>query len=163
VDITFATGITHIWSGVGNLLYTGNTYLGVGTMGKVGRISEGVSVTASGTTLSLSGIDPTFYEDTINDINLGAPAVVYMALLNTSTGGIIGAPLPLFSGLVDQPTITEDDDTITVMIALETRLTNLQRANVRRYTSADQRNFVSLSDSFFDYVEQLNDVAELWG
>ena len=96
----------------------------------------------------------------MDDIQLGASAKLWFALL--SQGTIIGAPYQAFSGLADQPTVSEGGDTISITLALETRMTNLQRPRMSRYSSADQR-ILYPTDSFFFYVPQLNDVALVWG
>lgn len=96
-----------------------------------------------------------------NDIQLGAPAKIWFGLLDGS-GALIGTPYLIFSGMVDQPTIDVDTQTMTVTLALENRLTNLQRPSGRRYTSADQRLFYP-DDTGFQWVEPLNDLALRWG
>ena len=159
-DLTFKTGTQYVWSGIGPLIYAGNTYQGVGTLGSIGTITEGTSVQANGTTVTLSGIDPTLYGDCMEDIQLGASAKLRFALLSQST--IIGAPALIFSGLVDQPTVSEGSDTISITLNLETRMTNLQRPRMSRYSSADQR-IKFPTDNSMQFVEQLNDVALRWG
>jgi hypothetical protein len=159
-QITFVSGTEYIWSGVGPLVYGGNTYSGVGSLGTIGAISEGVEVKAAGTSVTLSGIDPTLYADSMDDIVTGQPAKIWFALL--ANGAIIGAPFLAFSGLTDLPTVSEDGETISITINLENRLTNLQRANARRYTSADQR-IKYPTDTFFAFVEALCNTANMWG
>jgi len=160
VSLTFQTGTQYVWSGVGPLVWSGNTYQGVGTLGKIGTVVEGIGVRADGTTVTLSGVDPTLYADCMNDIQLGAPALIYFALL--SEGAIIGAPYLLFSGLVDKPTVSESADSISITLNLESRMTNLQRASNKRYDSATQRAMYP-NDSAFNWVEQLNDASIAWG
>jgi hypothetical protein len=160
VDLTLATGVQHIWSGVGSLAYGGNTYLGVGSLGQIGDVAEGCEVKADGTSITLSGIDSTLLNDSLLDIQLGAPATVWFAVFQN--GALLGAPYPLFVGTVDQPTIPISADSIAITLKLETRMTNLQRASNRRYTSADQ-NYYYPADSGFNWVETLSDIALVWG
>jgi hypothetical protein len=54
--LTFVSGTMYVWSGVGNLVYNGNTYLGVGLLGKISAISENSDVKADGMDITLSGI-----------------------------------------------------------------------------------------------------------
>lgn len=54
--LTFKSGIMYAWSGVGDLVYAGNTYKGVGMLGKVSPVQEGTDVKADGMTVMLSGI-----------------------------------------------------------------------------------------------------------
>lgn len=159
-QITFRTGTQYIWSGIGDLVYDAHTFQGVGSLGTIGVIAEGTEVKADGTTVELSGIDPTLYNDCLDEIQLGAPAKVWFALL--SEGVVIGAPYLLFAGQVDKPTFSTGPDAITISLALENKLTNLQRASARRYTAADQ-HILYPDDIAFNWVELLSDMALVWG
>jgi len=160
VDLTLATGVQHIWSGIGSLVYSGNTYLGVGSLGQIGDVTEGSDVKADGTTITLSGIDPVLLNDCLLEIQLGAPVTVWFAVFQS--GAVLGAAYPLFVGTVDQPVVPISPDTIAITLKLETRMTNLQRASNRRYTASDQ-NYNYPSDSGFNWVETLSDIALIWG
>jgi hypothetical protein len=157
--ITFKSMTTYTWSGVGSLVYGGNTYLGVGSLGKVDRISEGVDVRSYGTTVGLSGINPTLLAETLSDIQLGASATISLALFDGS-GNVLNAYV-VFSGVVDKPTIAPGLKELSISLALETRLANLSRASNRRYTAADQ-NLYYPGDTAFNWVESLNDQALKW-
>jgi hypothetical protein len=159
-QLTFRSGTEYIWTGIGPLVYDAQTFTGVGSLGNIGSIVEGMDVRADGTTVSLSGIDPTLYADCMTEIQLGAPAKIWLALL--SEGVVIGAPYLLFSGLVDKPTVSTGPDAINISLALENRLTNLQRPTARRYTAADQ-HITYPDDTAFNWVEILNDQALVWG
>jgi hypothetical protein len=158
--LTFRTATEYVWSGLGNLVYAGNTYKGVGSLGRIGSISEATEVRAIGTTVTLSAIDPTLLSECLNDIQLGAPAKIYFALFDAALN-IIGAPYPLFVGTVDQPVIQIGIDQMAITLKLENKLANLQRANMRRYTAADQR-IRHPNDTAFNWVEILNDLALKW-
>lgn len=56
VKLAFKSGTSYVWSGVGDLVYGGNTYKGVGTLARISAISEGSSVRADGIRISLSGL-----------------------------------------------------------------------------------------------------------
>jgi hypothetical protein len=70
VMLTFKSQTMYIWSGVGTLVYGGNSYIGVGSLGKIGDITEGVTVQAHGTVVKLSGIDKTLFAECLTDIQL---------------------------------------------------------------------------------------------
>lgn len=158
--IQFRSETRYVWTGIGDLVYGGNTYSGVGSFGKLGSINEGTGVTAQGTTIGLSGIDPALLAECLSDIQLGAPVTVYFALFDASIN-ILGTPSPLFVGTVDQPVLQIGLEEIEISLKLENRLSNLQRASMRRYTSADQ-NLYYPGDTFFVFVEILNDQALIW-
>ena len=159
-QLTFASGTYYAWTGYGPLHWNGNTFLGVGTLGSFGGVTESTDVRADGTTVGLSGIDPALYSDCMQDIQLGAPATIWLALL--SQGAIIGAPYKIFEGTVDQPVIEPGTEEIAITLSLENLITNLQRATCSRYTAADQRVLYP-TDSAFNGVEQLADQALIWG
>jgi hypothetical protein len=158
--ISFRTQVVYCWTGVGNLIYAGNAYTGVGDFGKVAPIVEGTDVQAYGTSISLSAIDPLLLDECMEDIQLGAPVTIYFGLLD-SNGNIFGAPYPLFVGTVDQPKIQVGTKTLSITLALENKLSNLSRANMRRYTNADQQLYYP-GDTMFQSVESLNDQALIW-
>lgn len=158
-DLTFRSGTVHVWTGIGSLTYNSNVYQGVGNLGGIGTITEGVAVEAAGTTVSLSGIDPVLYADSLSDIITGQPAKIWLACLSGST--VVGTML-LFSGLIDEPKVTEGGDDIIITLALENKLTNLQRANRKLWTAAEQRR-KHPTDSGFNWVESLIDTANVWG
>ena len=159
VDLTLTTGVTHIWSGVGTVTFNGNTYAGVGSLGSIGDIAEGTDVKAQGTSITLSGIDPALMADSLNDIQLGAPCTIWMA---TFSGGAITAAYQLYVGTVDRPVMPIGPTSMQITLALENKLLNLQRPNMRRYTSADQRIYYT-DDIGFHWVEPLSDMALRWG
>jgi hypothetical protein len=158
--ISFRSQTIHCWSGVGNLVYGGNTYIGVGDLGRIDAITEGSDVEAYGTSVTLSGIDPVLLAECLTDIQLGAPATIYFALID-GNGSILGTPYPLFVGTVDQPTMQIGTKTVSISLALENKLANLLRANQRRYTNADQQIYYP-GDTGLSMVEELNDQALLW-
>lgn len=160
LDLTLSTGaVLHVWTGYGSITWNGNTYLGVGDLGQVGDVTEGSDVKANGTTIALSGIDPTLLSDALNDIQQSAPATLWLA---TFSAGAITAAYALYAGTVDKPGIQLGVDTATITIALENKLANLQRATNRRYTQADQRYYYP-TDIGFAWVETQNDIALIWG
>jgi hypothetical protein len=159
--LTFKTATKYVWTGVGNLVWDAQTFVGIGSFGELALIREGVDVQADGTSVKLSGIDPALLQECMTDIRLGAPAKIWTGAL-APDGTIIGAPYLLFSGQVDQPAVQVGADTISIELALESRMVDLSRPSMRRYTSADQR-LQYPTDIGFGWIEQLNDLALVWG
>jgi hypothetical protein len=158
--LSFKTSQECVWTGVGNIVWNGQTFTGVGSFAKIGTIQEGDNVQAYGTTVTLSGIDPVLLGDCMTEMVPGAQATLWLGCL--SGGVILGTPYQLFSGTMDQPTVSVGVDTISITLALETKMLDLQRASNRRYTQADQRLYYP-TDTGFAGVEVLNDQADIWG
>ncbi|WP_420239266.1 hypothetical protein ACOBR2_06720 [Telmatobacter bradus] len=159
LDLTLSTGVEHIWSGYSSISYAGCTYRGVAALGSVGAIAESSNVHASGMTVALSGIDNTLLTETLNDIQIGASCCLWLAAF---ANGAIQSRYCMFGGTVDQSNMQISPEVFDIALALETRMSNLQRASNRRYTLADQRSYYS-DDSGFAWVERLNDIALQWG
>jgi len=158
--LTFRSETSYAWSGIGSLVWDGNTYLGMGSFADIGSIAEGTDVQAAGTTLSLSGIDSNLLAECMTDIQLGAAAKVWFAAVG-SDGSVI-APYLAFSGCVDKSMIDYGPETSTISLSLESRLTDLQRASMKRYTMADQ-HILYPDDTGLKWVEILNDISLKWG
>lgn len=157
VEIDFKSTTEYVWTGVGDIVFGGHTYGGVGDLGEIGPITEGVDVQAYGTTLSLSGIDATILAESLADIQLMAPVNILLATFDAACN-LVGTPYKLFAGRVGKPTVSPGTKNIRISIAVETRLKNLQRPSMRRYTSADQ-NLYFPGDTFFLHVAEQVDLA----
>jgi hypothetical protein len=138
LQLNFADNTYYLWTGVGTIIWNGNNYLGVGTLGTIGGISESSSIQAQGITLTLSGIDPGDLAESMNEINHAGKAWVYLAFFDTN-GNIISNPVPAFMGLLDKPDIDLDTNTCSITIDVENRLADLNRSRGGRYTDQDQR------------------------
>ncbi len=160
VMLTFKSKTQYVWSGTGTLVFDSQPYLGIGSLGSIAAISEGTTVNADGTTVTLSGIDPSLLAESLTDIRLGAPAKIWFALM--TNGALIGSPYLVFSGLVDQPVVQTGVETITISLKLENRLVDLARASMKRFTSADQQ-LKYPDDTGFNFVEITSDIALKWG
>lgn len=164
-QLGFRSSTQHVWSGLGSLLVAddGQTYLGVGSLASVGAITEGVDVNAAGTTVTLSGIDPTILNECLTDIKSGATAKIWSGAFTTDGTMTLIARYLHFSGVVDKPQVSYPSaDTVSITLALESRLLDLSRASQRRYTAADQ-NVTYPTDIAFNWVEILQDAAWRWG
>jgi hypothetical protein len=159
VDITFLTGVYHAWTGVGNYSCNGNTYIGVGDLGKLGEISEGTDVNANGTSITLSGIDNTLLADALSEVGALLPVTATLAFFTPSIALV--ASQVIFQGVVDKPTIKIGTDTSTITLNLETRMLLLQRGTQRMWTQADQALDYPL-DTAFRLVSALQNAAYAW-
>lgn len=167
-EFTLRVGVQRAWTGVGPYVWSGKTFLGVGTLGKIGDVSDSGDSKAEGTTVELSGLDAEWLADVQSELRQGAPARLWLATM-TPTLELIGTPYLYFRGMLDSadvnitPPTPDGDGTSSIVLSLETPFINHARPNARRYTSADQRANGYPDDTFFDWVEQLNDLALVEG
>jgi len=63
---------------------------------------------------------------------------------------------------MDQMTIAEGPETSQIAMTVESRLIDLDRVRLRRYTSEDQKSRFP-GDLAFDFVNDLQDKEIFWG
>jgi hypothetical protein len=160
LSMQFADNTLYVWTGVGTIVWNGNSYLGVGTYGNISTISESNGVEAQGISLTLSGIDPAWLAESMNEINHAGKCWVYFGFLD-STGAVIPDPIPAYMGILDQPTIDPSTDTCTISITVENRLADLNRSRGGRYTDQDQRGRYP-NDGSLRYVPYNQDRLIIW-
>jgi hypothetical protein len=160
VSIQFSNETIHVWTGIGDLSWSGSTYKGVGTLGQISPIVETTSTEAQGITLSLSGIPTELLGEALDNMTVAGKASVYLGFLSSS-GALVADPILAFSGITDQPSVDMSTDSATISIAVENKLTDLNRARGGRYTDADQRARHS-TDAGLSYVSWLQDQFINW-
>src|ERR1700732_2132643 len=79
---TFASGPVYLWSGFGPIVWNGQPWQGVGTLGAISPIGDGSSIEARGITLTLSGIDPAMLTHVLAEFVLGQPVSVFVGLVD---------------------------------------------------------------------------------
>lgn len=160
VSLAFANETVNAWTGVGDLVWQGNTYQGVGYFGSLSTITEGSDTSAQGITLTLSGIPSALLNDSLNELQTGKLAQVYLGFLD-ETNHLIDDPIPAFIGLLDQPAIDLNTETATITISVENRLVDMNRQRGGRYTDQDQRARYP-NDGSLKYVHFLQDSRIDW-
>lgn len=160
VQAQFVTGTVYFWSGTGNISWNAHTWVGVGSLGSVSAVNESASLEATGIALTLSGIDATLLADVLQEMQLGAPVVVYFGLF--AAGSLIADPVPSWAGRMDQPTIDIGGQTATITINCENRLVDMNVAVDRRYTFDDSQ-MDNPGDLGLQFVNSIQEITIWWG
>jgi hypothetical protein len=156
VEMLFDSGAIRLWTGYGDKVINGQTYTGAGTLLNIDGIAEVADLTASGISVTLSGISASVISLALTEPYQGRVAKVYFGVEGVST------PLEVFTGLMDVMTIQHSGESVRVNLSVESKLVTLQRPNSRRYTSANHK-LRHPTDTFFDYVTSLQDKEIIWG
>jgi hypothetical protein len=161
VTLNFTSTPVYLWSGAGSIVWSGQTWLGLGPLLSVSSTEETSTVEAKGITITLSGLDTTLLPDTLADFQLGLPVDVYLGVF-ASNGTIVSSPISAWAGRTDQPTITIDGATASIAIACESRLLDMNVPAERRYTNEDQQ-MTWPGDVCFQFVDSLQEMTLFWG
>jgi len=167
VSIVTLSGTVYAFTGYGDVVYGGNTYLGLGALTDISAISESSSVTSQGVALTLNGVDPTNISEALTDIPQGGAVSILFVVLDANNN-VVGVPIVSFAGQTDgivikeSPDGTSPDGTSSITLDVENRLTQLQRDRTYRWTQAQQTELFP-GDTGFLYTADLADYVALWG
>lgn len=151
----------HVWTGNGNLTYSGDTYTGLGDLLSISEIQESSEIQATGITVSLTGAKTSLVTLAKNQDYQGRPLTLYFGAFDAA-GDLIADPMVAFSGLMDVMSITEAGEYSTINIAVESRLIALEQTRIRRYTDQDQK-IDHPTDKGFEFVTSIVEKEILWG
>jgi hypothetical protein len=159
-EAEFSSGTTYVWNGIGDLSWDSQTWTGVGSFLQFSEIEETTEVKAAGASVSLSGIPASLVTIALDDVRQNKPGKLYLAFL--SNNEVVADPYLVFSGRLDVVHIDESAETSTITLQYESRLIDLTRPRVFRYTPEDQSREFS-GDLGMQYVPSLQDKKVNWG
>jgi hypothetical protein len=156
----FKNSEVYAWSGYGTILWDGKAWVGTGTFLSVSEVSENSDTSATGATVTLNGIPSPLISLTLAECKQGALGRIYFGIF--SNGAVLADPLIMFEGKLDVPTIEEGAETSSITITYESRLIDLERPRLTRYTKEDQIRLFA-GDKGFDYVPSIQEQNITWG
>jgi hypothetical protein len=160
VQIAFRSTTAYLWSGVGSIVWNGETWSGMGSLLSFAAVEEGATVMARGVTIVLSGLDAALLTDCNSDFELGLPVIIYFGLF--SAGSLIADPIETWAGRTDQPTVEVTGTEATISINCESRLLDMNVPADRRYTNEDQQ-MDHPGDLGFQFVNAIQEITIFWG
>jgi hypothetical protein len=160
-EAVFISATLRLWSGIGDISWNGQTWLGNGWLGFPSGAEETEEIQASGLQIFLSGVPQAILSLVLQEIKQGASGKLYLGFLNNS-GAVISDPYLLFDGLADTGVINESVESANISINYESKLIDFERSREFRYTHESQR-FWFPTDRGFEYVSSLQDWTGFWG
>jgi len=160
-EAEFASGGVNLWTGSGEITWDSKTWTGVGSIIQISSVTETSDVRADGLTFTLSGITEAIRSIILQEVRQGKPGTVYIGFIDAS-GAVVADPANAFEGRLDVPKMDDSGTAISVSIAYETRLRDLERVREERYTNQSQQ-VNHPGDIGFEYVPSLQDWNGIWG
>lgn len=161
VDLEFASGSIYLWSGLGDLSFNSNTYIGAGDLLTIGAVQESTELTATGAQITLGGIKQSLLTLARDEPYQGRPLTIRLGAFNEN-GDLVASPVILFSGFMDVMTINDSGETSTITVSAENKLIIFQKTAVRRYTAEDQK-IEHPTDKGFEFVAKIQEKEIVWG
>ena len=182
VELQFdGNNVVRLWTGVGTLVFGGNSWTGAGELLDISSIEETSDISAKGATVTLSGVPSSVLSLALSEPYQGRVGKIYLGLfmigkLEKESGDYIllqdGSRIELetqetsltevFSGFMDRMTIDEQAESSTIGLSLENKLVTLERPRTARYSHEFQRTIDS-TDKGLEYVESIQLKEFVWG
>ena len=160
IKLAFDSGDVRIWTGYTDITVASETYIGGGQLLSISPIEETVEIGARGVNLALNGINSSLVSVALTESYQGRTAQVYLGVI--SSGSVVSDPYLVFDGRMDVMTIEDAGETATISLSAESRLIDLERARVRRFTDNDQQNQFP-GDASLRFVADLQNKEIAWG
>lgn len=159
----FSGGTLRLWSGLGSITWNSLSWTGAGELLGVSPVQESGDLSALNFTVSLTGSLSSILSVALGEMKAatGFPGKVWLGAFD-SGGSLLADPFLCFSGRLDDGGIVDGADVCTISVAYESRLIDLERPRIRRYTDEDQKRDYA-ADQGFGLVTALQDAQIPWG
>ena len=160
-ELIFDDGVVRLWTGLGPIVFRGETYTGAGNLvGMSAVVESGGDVKATNIGLTLSGIDKELLAVVALEHFQGRPASVWIAMFDENWH-LIPDEILLFKGKMDYPIFEKTGQTMSITVFVESQLIDLERPRLRRRTDADQQELYP-GDTGLRFVAGLQDKNVVW-
>lgn len=160
IEMFFDTDTVRLWSGHESRSYGGNSFIGAGNLLSIALANESTEIAAKGVSIGLNGINSSIVSLALSEDYRGRVVKIWLWFLDS--GSIVSDPYNLFTGYMNTINISDAGETCTISLTAESRLVDLQRPRLRRYTSEDQKiDFPA--DLGLDFVTNIQEAQVKWG
>jgi hypothetical protein len=159
-ELIFDSGAVRVHDGSGELVYNGNTYLGIGQYGGFDLVEENIDFVARGIKFTLSGVDNSLVVTTMTETYQNRAATLFLGLINADTRQFIDPPEEVWGGRMDTMSIEIGQNSSVITLSGEHRLR--REAPGGRSTDADQQLRYP-GDLFFDHQQNIPGYVASWG
>lgn len=156
VELMFDSAPLRFWTGLGDRTIGGETYLGTGSLLNIAAAEEVGDLSAKAMVLTLTGLDSSIVSLALQEPYQRRIAKVYLGEQS------VNPVVEIFSGFMDTMQISDEPETATVVLTIESKLVELERSRNWRYTDESHKARYS-GDSFFSFVQDIQDQQVAWG
>lgn len=160
--LEFPSGTVYVHNSLGTYTWGGQDWLGVGDLGSISQVEEGVDISPYAITLTLSGLDGTISGAALTEDYFMHPVTVYMGVLNADDS-LIADPTQIWAGFMDQMNVSLGaDGGDAIQLIAESELSRFDSSANLMYTNAAQQE-KSSGDLFFSHMHKIEGVKINWG
>ncbi len=137
-EIDHPDALVHYWTGIGPMVYAGDTYTGLGRMGNIAPVGQISSMQIQELQFTFSGI-PIDRATWLSDNIRNRSALAWLAAFD-ERGEVIDNPMPIVNALLNYQQFKIDDDgTASIILYAQTGFYSLERAIDEVWSTEDQQ------------------------
>ena len=160
--LEFPSGTVYVHNSLGTYTWGGQDWLGVGDLGSISQVEEGIDVSPYAITLTLSGLDATISGAALTEDYFMHPVTVYMGVLDADDA-LLADPTQIWSGFMDQMNVSLGaDGGDAIQLIAESELSRFDVSRNLMYTNAAQQERYS-GDLFFSHIHKVQGAKFDWG
>ena len=160
--LEFPSGTIYVHNSLGTYTWGGQNWLGVGDLGSISQVQEGIEVSPYAITLTLSGLDATISGAALTEDYFMHPVTVYMGVLDADDA-LIADPTQIWAGFMDQMNVSlGSDGGDAIQLIAESELSRFDVSRNLMYTNAAQQERYS-GDLFFSHIHKVQGAKFDWG
>ena len=160
--LEFPSGIVYLHNSLGSYTWGGHDWLGVGDLGSISQVEEGLDVSPYAITLTLSGLDSTISGAALTEDYYLHGVTVYLGVLDTDDV-LIDTPTQIWAGFMDQMNMTVGaDGGDAIQLVAESELSRFNKSLNLMYTNTAQQERSS-GDLFFNFLHRIEGAKINWG
>ena len=151
----------YVWGGVDDLVWDGDTYQGVGSLGKVEAVKSDAKGTLNSLQLGLTGLPEGLVMDIRELSYAGKSGKVWVGLFDADLNQI-GDPVLMFAGEISTMTLSDGPGEQQISVELESRMSILRRV-MPAFRSDEDHQRRHHGDKFFSFVPSVINKTVYWG
>ncbi|ENA1730692.1 hypothetical protein ABF231_003338 [Yersinia ruckeri] len=159
VRLDLISGVVCAHTGVGPLVISGETYLGMGHLGQIDEVTEQNGTSPSQLQIQVSGFEISLLSTFTNERCRGRRVNVILAAVEED--GTVGVADLIYSGEIASSSI-EAGNTNVISVIVSNRFERWQMALPNRFNE-ESHLIRAPGDHFFRYVAQMAERAIFWG
>jgi hypothetical protein len=143
--------------------YDGETYYGVGSLVGISAIDSSSDLQVQDIKLTLEGVTQTYFSYILQYYYVDRKCCIHKVFLNNTTDAIIGNPIKVFEGRLNNPTIQDDpiNGSSVVTLTVSNYLSDFDKRPTR-FTNHTQHKSLYPDDNFFSKWGKI-DKEIIWG
>ena len=160
--LEFPSGTVYVHNSLGGYTWGGHDWLGVGDLGSISQVEEGLDVSPYAITLTLSGLDATITGAALTEDYYLHNVTVYLGVLNADDV-LIDTPTQIWGGFMDQMNMSVGaDGGDAIQLVAESELSRFNKSLNLMYTNTAQQER-STGDLFFNFLHKIEGAKINWG